>query len=256
MAKNRFYAVAVGGQPGIYEAWDGSGGAREQVDGFRGARYRGFPTRAEAEAWLARETGIGRATDQAAEPAPESTLRFAEVVSHGAILAQAGGEAVHIYTDGACVGNPGPGGYGVVIIEGDGRRELAGGFRLTTNNRMEILACIVGLRAYKGPAPVRLFSDSSYVVRAMSEGWAARWRAHGWWRNKRERAENVDLWAQLLELCEARDVEFVWVRGHSGHPMNERCDQLALEAARRSDLPPDRGYEEGIARAPEQLRFV
>jgi len=252
MAKKRFYAVAVGREPGIYTAWQGPGGAQGQVDGYQGARYRGFPTRAEAEAWLreARGGASGQATST-----PVARER-ADTVAADAVLAQAGSEGVRIYTDGGAIGNPGPGGYGVVLVEGHRRTELSGGFRLTTNNRMELLACIVGLRAYEGRGPVRVFSDSRYVIRAMTEGWAARWRAHGWWRNKREKAENIDLWEHLLELAEARPVEFVWVRGHSGHPMNEVCDRLATAASRKPNLPPDVGYEEAQAGSPEQLSFV
>jgi len=252
MAKKRFYAVAVGRKPGIYPAWQGPGGARAEVDKFAGARYRGFPTRAEAVLWLRQETGGGR-------PPEEENAAVESIVTQSVpdgVLARAGGEDVRIYTDGACIGNPGPGGYGVVVLAGGQRSELSGGYRLTTNNRMELVACIVGLHTVEASVSVRLFSDSNYVVRAMSEGWAARWRAHGWWRNKREKAENTDLWAHLLELCDEREVEFVWVRGHSGHPMNERCDKLAMSAARRDDLPADEGYEQAVADAPEQLSLV
>jgi len=149
---------------------------------------------------------------------------------------------VTIYTDGACLGNPGPGGYGVVLLYGDNRREISGGFRLTTNNRMEIMAAIVGLEALKSPCSVTLYSDSQYLVDAMMKGWAARWRANGWRRNKRERAVNPDLWERLLDLSSRHRVEFVWVRGHSGNRENERCDRLSREAASLPGLPEDTGY--------------
>ena len=152
---------------------------------------------------------------------------------------------VTIYTDGACRGNPGPGGYGVLLVSDGHCRELSGGYRMTTNNRMEILAAIVGLEALKKRSTVTVYSDSQYLVNAIQEGWAKRWRASGWKRNKKERAINPDLWARLLDLCERHDVEFRWVRGHAGHPENERCDELAVAAAASSDLPTDEGYERG-----------
>lgn len=150
-----------------------------------------------------------------------------------------------IYTDGSAIGNPGPGGYGVVLRYGEHVRELSGGFRRTTNNRMEILAAIEGLRALKEPCTVTLHSDSQYLVDAITKGWVKRWQSKNWMRNKDERALNVDLWLQLLPLLEEHTVTFVWVRGHVGNPDNERCDVLAKQAAAQSDLPPDEGYEAG-----------
>ena len=125
---------------------------------------------------------------------------------------------------------------------GDQNKELSGGFRLTTNNRMELLAAIKGLEALNQPCQVVLFSDSKYVVDAMEKGWAVKWRANGWMRNKREKAVNPDLWATLLDLCATHDVEFRWVRGHSGVADNERCDRLAVAAAKDNDLAKDPGY--------------
>jgi ribonuclease HI len=149
---------------------------------------------------------------------------------------------VVIYTDGACSGNPGPGGYGAVLLFNGNRKELSGGFRLTTNNRMEMLAAIEALRSLKDRCAVKLHSDSQYVVNAIQQGWAKRWRANGWMRNKKEKAVNPDLWAQLLDLCAQHQVEFVWVRGHSGNIENERCDVLAVAAAQQPNLPVDEGY--------------
>ena len=150
---------------------------------------------------------------------------------------------VRLYTDGGCIGNPGPGGYGVVLLSGGRRKELSDGYRLTTNNRMELMAVIVGLEALKGRRRVALYSDSKYVLDALSKGWAARWRANGWRRNMRERAVNPDLWERLLAPCEAHDMTFHWVKGHSGNPHNERCDRLATKAAARPHLPADEEYE-------------
>lgn len=151
-------------------------------------------------------------------------------------------KTVTIYTDGACLGNPGPGGYGVVLLYGDVRKELSGGYRLTTNNRMEMMAAIVGLQSLKEPCVVTLYSDSQYVVNAITKGWAKKWRANGWKRNKTDKAVNPDLWEQLLELCDRHKVTFSWVRGHSGNVENECCDQLAVAAAKQKELPPDTGY--------------
>jgi ribonuclease HI len=149
---------------------------------------------------------------------------------------------VTIYTDGACLGNPGPGGYGIVLLYQDHKKELSGGYRKTTNNRMEIMAAIVGLEALKKKCEVKLYSDSEYLVKAMSKGWAKRWQASGWKRNKREKAVNPDLWEKLLQLCEYHEVQFSWVKGHAGTPENIRCDKLAIQAAQQPDLPVDEGY--------------
>lgn len=149
---------------------------------------------------------------------------------------------VEIHTDGACLGNPGPGGYGVVLRYGDRRKELSGGYRRTTNNRMELLAVIKALEALTQPCQVVLHSDSRYVVDAMERGWARQWQANGWRRNRQEKALNPDLWETLLQLCARHAVEFRWVRGHSGNAENERCDRLAAQAAKQPDLPADPGY--------------
>jgi len=149
---------------------------------------------------------------------------------------------VTIYTDGACLGNPGPGGYGVVLLCGDQRKELSGGYRRTTNNRMEITAAIRGLEELKYPCRVKIFTDSQYLSNSIMLGWAKRWRANGWRRNRNEMAVNPDLWARLLDLCDKHEVAFEWVRGHAGDVENERCDVLSVAAAKQKDLPPDPGY--------------
>ena len=150
---------------------------------------------------------------------------------------------VTIYSDGACTGNPGPGGYGVVLLYGEHRRELSGGYRLTTNNRMELMGPIKGLEALKEKCKVTLYTDSMYVVDSMQKNWARRWKANDWMRNKKEQAVNPDLWARLIDLCDKYEVNFRWVRGHAGDLENERCDQLAVEAAHQTNLPVDEGYE-------------
>ncbi|MEM1203861.1 MAG: ribonuclease HI [Acidobacteriota bacterium] len=162
-------------------------------------------------------------------------------------------QKVKIYTDGGSKGNPGPGGYGVVLLYGEHRRELSGGFRQTTNNRMELLAAIEGLGALKRACEVTLYSDSRYVVDGMTKGWARRWRANGWRRNRAgDQALNADLWGRLLEVAERHRVTFEWVRGHAGNEHNERCDELASAAAIDGDLDVDGVYEAsaGSASAP------
>lgn len=153
-------------------------------------------------------------------------------------------KSITIYTDGACLGNPGPGGYGVVLLYGDRRKELSGGYRRTTNNRMELTAAIRGLAALKEPCQVQLFSDSAYVVNAIEKGWARRWQANGWRRQDKKPAENRDLWEDILKLCATHQVRFEWIKGHAGHPENERCDRLAVLAAQSSELPEDTGYKD------------
>ena len=148
---------------------------------------------------------------------------------------------VTIFTDGGALTNPGPGGYGVVLLSSQ-PHELSGGFRLTTNNRMELLACIAPLSACKvRRRPVQRFQ----LRRQRHRQGLGQWRANAWLRTKTEKAENIDLWEQLLALCSARPVDFRWVKGHAGDPDNERCDQLSVAAAHQSNLPPDEVYELG-----------
>lgn len=136
---------------------------------------------------------------------------------------------VQIYTDGACSGNPGPGGYGVILRYNDKCKELSGGESHTTNNRMELTAVIEGLSALKEPCDVILYSDSKYIIDAVEKGWARKWKQNGWMRNQKEPALNPDLWDMLLTLLQKHKVKFSWVKGHAGHPENERCDTLAVE---------------------------
>ncbi len=133
---------------------------------------------------------------------------------------------VFLYTDGACRGNPGKGGWGAILVYGMYEKEMSGGEPLTTNNRMELMAAISGLEALKEPCRVNLYSDSKYLVDAFNEGWIYSWRNAGWRRGKDE-LKNPDLWARLYELTERHEVKFIWVKGHDGHEYNERCDRLA-----------------------------
>jgi len=154
---------------------------------------------------------------------------------------------VRLYSDGACLGNPGPGGYGAILKYEGAVKEMSGGYRLTTNNRMELLGVIAGLESLKEPCDVLAFSDSEYVVKGLKLGWAKKWRANGWLKGDRKPAINSDLWARLLDLCEKHDVKIDWVRGHAGHPENERCDFLAVQAAKSDNLQSDPGYTPSAA---------
>lgn len=148
-----------------------------------------------------------------------------------------------LYTDGASSGNPGPGGYGAILKCGEYEKEYSGGFALTTNNRMELLAVIIGLEAIRWEnAEVNVYSDSTYVVKSVNEGWVFGWEAKGW-----KKAKNVDLWQRFLAIYRKHRVSFTWVKGHADNPLNERCDQLAVSAgagaiARGEILPDDTGY--------------
>ena len=138
---------------------------------------------------------------------------------------------VDIYTDGACRGNPGKGGFGAILVYGGHEKELSGGEKETTKNRMELMAAITALEALKEPCEVTLTSDSKYMIDAIQKGWVYSWKAKGWKKADKSPALNVDLWERLLSLLDKHKVEFVWVRGHNGHPYNERCDALATTFA-------------------------
>ncbi len=150
---------------------------------------------------------------------------------------------VEIFTDGACLGNPGPGGYGVILRSNNNEKELYKGYKLTTNNRMELRAVIAGLSALKKPCEVSVYSDSKYVVQSIKEGWVYNWEKRGWKKADKKPAENIDLWQELLPLLEKHKVEFSWVKGHAGHPENERADELSVMAANSDDLEVDVGYK-------------
>jgi ribonuclease HI len=247
--KKQYYVVIKGRNPGLYAKWFGEGEAAEQILGYPEAVYKGFFTRDEAVNWLRGfssdaltpnlKTLLEESEDNSAQIDP-----IAELVKAGKIV---------IFTDGSAMNNPGPGGYGVVLKYNRHRKELSGGFRLTTNNRMEIYACIAGLRALKQPSDVVIVSDSKYVVESMNQGWARRWQSNGWRRNDKEKTENADLWAELLTLCDRHTVDFYWIKGHNSTKENERCDQLALAAAQGVNLPVDAGFEEKERQKPKGL---
>ncbi|MBQ7399338.1 MAG: ribonuclease HI [Clostridia bacterium] len=135
---------------------------------------------------------------------------------------------VTLYTDGACSGNPGPGGWGAILIYKDYKKEMSGGEKETTNNKMELTAAIEGLSALKEPCRVRLYSDSKYLIDGITKGWARSWRQKCWKKSDGKPALNVDLWEKVIALDEYHEIEYIWVKGHAGNPYNERCDRLAV----------------------------
>lgn len=159
---------------------------------------------------------------------------------------------ITIYTDGAAKGNPGRGGYGALLILNEKVCELSGGFKRTTNNRMELLAAITALEAIKAPCEVTLHSDSRYLVDAMTKGWLRGWKSRGWSRANNQYLKNADLWKRIDLAATPHKVNWRWVKGHAGQPENERCDELANEAAYSSDLLPDHGFVAEEARNKSQ----
>jgi ribonuclease HI len=242
VTKKKFYAVFKGRRPGIYTSWFGDNGAFSQVNKYPGAVYEGFSTKEEAEKFLSRK--------QYEKPAPVRPLAQQSLFEDKKSAVEINrdetvtpGDRVLIHTDGGALNNPGPGGYGAVIEDGERRIEISGGYRRTTNNRMELMACIKALEYLEKPSKVTLYSDSRYVVDAVSKGWADKWRKNGWMRNKADSAMNADLWERLLDLLRRHRVDFKWVRGHSGHPENERCDELVRMESAKTGLPADENYE-------------
>ena len=226
MSAKKFYAVAKGRKPGIYTNWPE---AKSQIDGFAGALYKGFATYKEAEEWLKKP--VLRPASPGKGP---ETTRAHDVHDKNRVT---------IYTDGGSSGNPGPGGYGAVQIYNGKIKELTGGFRFTTNNRMELMGVIVALRELEyRELPVTVYTDSSYVVNGITKGWAKKWRSNNWIKSDKQPAVNPDLWGELLDLTAELDVTFVWVKGHAGNTLNERCDELAVSSAKQKGLPEDKGY--------------
>ncbi len=234
--KKKFYAVAVGRRPGVFNDWPS---AEAQVKGVAGAKYMSFPSQEEAKAWL--ESPVYRKKERCSS----NHVQLQEN------LGQRPGTII-VFTDGGCINNPGPGGYGIVILEGISQREISGGYRLTTNNRMEMMAALIALENLSEcRTPIDLYSDSSYLVNGITKGWARKWRNNGWCKADGGVAMNVDLWQRLLLQVEALDVCFHWLKGHAGNAGNERCDKLAVAAARELELPIDRGYQDIVDREDE-----
>lgn len=229
----KFYAVARGRKTGIFTSWPD---AECQVKGFAGARFKSFKTKQEALAFLEDPSYTNSASlTKKFDSAPKQNKTGQQPANY-----EYPENAVMVYTDGGAIGNPGPGGYGVVFETGE---TFSGGFNLTTNNRMELLAVIVALEALKGETrPICLYSDSRYVVNGITKKWAKSWKRKGWKKSDGSPAMNPDLWQRLLDLLPGLDIRFIWVKGHAGNPLNEACDQLANSTARMPGLPDDTGY--------------
>jgi len=159
-------------------------------------------------------------------------------------------DIVRIFTDGASSGNPGPGGYGTILLYNGHRKELSGGFRKTTNNRMELKAVIEGLSALKRICKVIVYSDSKYIIDPIKKGWIYNWHDKNWKRKPNKTVLNADLWTQLYELINKHEVDFEWIRGHNGNIENEKCDEIATTAYKQSNLPPDIFYESNSNELP------
>lgn len=227
MAKKKFYAVAVGRKTGIFTDW---ASAEKQVKRCAGAKFKSFPTEKEALAWMD-DPVYEKKAGKTKEHKPATNVNF-------------GKDDIVIHTDGGSINNPGPGGYGAVIERDGERQEYSGGFRLTTNNRMEMTAALVALQKVgETTQKIHIFSDSSYLVNGIEKGWARKWKSKGWKKGDGQIAVNSDLWQKLLDLLDVLNVKFHWVKGHAGHELNERCDKLAVAAARNEPTAVDAGYE-------------
>jgi len=246
--KKQYYAVVHGRNPGIYNKWFGEDGAADQVENFPEALYKGFYTKEEAIQWL-RE--LGQETLLTYAPGLleliESSIHLKTIDIYDELLKA---DRVVIHTDGCALGNPGTGGFATILRFKDRKKEISGGFEETTNNRMELIACIEGLKALKQKCSAVVFSDSKYLVDAMANGWALKWRANRWMKDRSHKVSNADLWAKLLELCEQHEVEFRWVRGHNLDKTNERCDFLAKLAAKKPNLNADEGFNRDELQSP------
>ncbi len=233
MAKKKYYAVAQGRTTGIFTQWSH---CEAQVKGFKGAKYKSFSSRKEAESWL---------RDPVYQPKNPALKKRRKSLGADVEIKPLPPDAIEIYTDGSAINNPGPGGYGLVICDGKIQREMSGGYRCTTNNRMELLAAIIALEEMQmSPRPIVLYTDSRYLLDGVVKGWAQRWRRNGWMKADDTPALNSDLWSRLLDVLETVTVEFRWVKGHAGNLLNERCDQLAGVAARQPELAIDVCYED------------
>lgn len=238
----KYYAVAQGRKTGIFTSWPE---AQQQVTGVANAIFKSFKTQQEAEAFLKNPSfscGSNRNGPNKTGPGkPPKTHPPEETYPESTIV---------VYTDGGAIGNPGSGGYGVVIKD---RQELSGGYNLTTNNRMELMAVVVALETLrKETAPIVLHSDSKYVIDGLNKGWARNWKKKGWIKSDGNPAMNADIWALLLDLQDGRDITFKWIKGHAGNPLNERCDELANGTARKTGMPDDIGYLKSIGSLPRE----
>lgn len=226
MAKKKWYGVAKGKKKGVYDTWFGKGGAKEQIDGFKGAVYKGFFSYEEAQDFVKGSKNVVKVKKEFTKIEPDTNT-------------------IVVYTDGGCINNPGPGGYGAVILFYDEIKELSGGRKYTTNNRMEMLACIKAMDYLKKEKKkIIIHTDSSYVVNAVNKGWLKSWEKNNWKKSSGGDVLNPDLWKIFILLIKDLNVEFIWVKGHAGIEYNERCDALANSNARKVSTKRDVWFEE------------
>ena len=222
--KQKYYVVWYGREPGIYTSWEE---CVKQTSGFKGAKYKAYPTPAEAEQAFIYGPEDERPADEAAKvPDVPGTKKPQEKNIPPVLPPEVSNDAVAV--DAACSGNPGPGGWGAILQYGKAEKELSGSEPSTTNNRMELLGVITALETLKEPCSVDLYSDSKYVVDGITKGWAKGWRARGWVKSDKKPAKNPELWGRLLDLLDKHEVRFHWVKGHADNPYNNRCDELAV----------------------------
>lgn len=225
----KFYAVRTGRATGIFLTWDD---CRAQVEGFRGARYKSFPTEAEARDWLTEAQPLAALFgEEEAAPVRRAPARKKSAAAGGA-GAQADDAICHVYTDGSCLRNPnGPGGWAVCIVRsGEESETLSGGAPSTTNNRMEMMAAIEALRHLPKSEPIVLSTDSQYLKNGITK-WIFSWKRRGWKKADGSPVLNQELWQELDALIAGRRIIFRWVKGHAGHKYNEICDTLAKREA-------------------------
>jgi ribonuclease HI len=239
-SKKQYYIVVHGLKPGLYTEWFGDNGASKQVEGFNDAIYKGFYSKEDALVWL-RE--FSEETLRKYAPNLLDLVDYSvplQVVDEGSECLKEG--KIIIHTDGCAMGNPGAGGFAALLRYKEREKEITGGFQETTNNRMELMACIEGLKALKQKSDIVVFSDSKYLVDSINEKWIYKWRNNHWMKSKKKQVMNADLWKTLLELVEQHEIEFRWVRGHNIDKNNQRCDFLAKQAAQGQNLPVDTGF--------------
>lgn len=212
---SKIYAVKSGRETGLFYSW---ADCEKQVKGYSGAVYKSFTSEIAAKAYLNGE-------ELPEKEATEETfvITYPEGFDHNRVI--------EVYTDGACSGNPGPGGWGVVLIYGEHYKELSGGVPHTTNNQMELMAAIQGLKALSKPSSVLLTSDSKYLIDAMTQGWLLNWKFKTNWKtSKKEDVKNIDLWEAIYDLSQTHKIAWQWVKGHASNNYNNRCDELATSA--------------------------
>ncbi|PIE74740.1 MAG: ribonuclease HI [Deltaproteobacteria bacterium] len=226
MGQKKWYAVRKGYKTGIYKSWFGEDGAKKQVDGYKGAQYKGFTNINDAENFMSGKSGLS---------VSHKNSENSHHINENMII---------VYTDGGCINNPGAGGYGAVIIKNGIVHKLSGGRRYTTNNRMEMLACIKALEYLKlEKREIVVYTDSAYIVNAVNKKWLFSWQKNNFIKSDGKEVLNRDLWIEILKYLNLLNVKLRWVKGHSGIEYNEICDKLANSEARKNSSERDKWFE-------------